>query len=402
MATLAHVALSEVREHWNIHPSAWHATLQKEGIDPKKAEEKLEISGVEIFFDESLTKEIPKEETKAPSLPHLLHDYGNVSIYYAPNPRVRNHLWIVLNRNVNHIREVAAEDAVQMQSTINKINVIFQEKFGIPHVNVARYEKPQESQPLSKWVIELLPPTSLDAFDVSQKVKDNHYMIVRKTDPFPAFDCKETIEKDIALWKQAFAENPERSTPSKIEKENTPREWILTSKNQTEAEKACLDCIYTALQEQNVPIQRTILRDPPPSPLLSVAKKTCAFCNDKVVSLQQIIESKHFRLLCNYKSPKNHSKLLIVSKRHIQSSTELTEEEVKDQHGFIQFIIQTLEEKKGLKTCSMLTQEGPLVGQTEPHTHMHLLIDSSALRSTCTISITQAKSRGLQMRLKLA
>ena len=378
--SMAHAGLSEIRECWTIHPSAWQDTLEKQGIDSEEAKEKLETEGVQIFFDESLTRASEREKTQELAFPSLLHDYGDVSIYYAPNPRVRNHLWIVLNREIGHIKEVTGKEAVLMQASINKVSEIFQKKFGVPHVNVARYEKPQQGQPLSKWVIELLPPTSFDSFDVLQKIKDNHYAILRKTNPFPAFDCPEIIEKDIAIWKQAFAENPERLTPSKAETENISKEWILTSKNHSEAEKACLDCIYTALQEQNVPIERTVLAEPLPSPLVSTTKKLCAFCECEVISLQQILETDHFRLLCNHKSPINPTKLLIVSKRHVQSSTELSEEEVKDQHELIQFVVQTLEEKKGLKTCSMLTQEGPLVGQTEPHTHMHLLIDFSPLQ----------------------
>jgi diadenosine tetraphosphate (Ap4A) HIT family hydrolase len=155
--------------------------------------------------------------------------------------------------------------------------------------------------------------------------------------------------------------------------------WIFASKNNGSADRKLIDCFSEALIDRGIPIKKSIFQ-PSLSENASVLKDKCAFCRKEVIDSQIIFETPFSYLLCNYKSRQNQFNFLITSVRHVQSITQLRQEEIQDFHRLTQLFLQILEQKFNKPRCAMLIQEGPLVGQTEPHVHMHVHVNPSDLR----------------------
>ena len=71
---------------------------------------------------------------------------------------------------------------------------------------------------------------------------------------------------------------------------------------------------------------------------------------------------------------------MIFPKRHVRSSEDLREDELKEQHGLVCRLIRFLEEEGHTSEVLLYTQDDPAVAQKVPHTHTHVMRMPEALK----------------------
>lgn len=374
---------ANVHECWTVFESSWDKELRKEGIDPVEAKKRLESNGVCVVFDDlpntqnvCLSKPISSE-----GYPYLLKDYGDTAVYYAPNPRVRHHLWVVLNRPADYWTEVSSEEALSLQATTNKIVDLLKERFQISDIAIARWNRVQERHFAHRVVIEILPPRLEypGAHHLLDKMESNFYVFLNRVYP-PTLSAPSQIEidTDVDSWKEAFQTHPERPSFSMSSESQTNFPWIHTKIAEKEGTQKLIDCFYTTLLEKGVPIERTVYGSPSSDPI-SVARSGCSLCRDTVISSQQIAETFFSRLLCNHKSSENRMSFLVLPKRHVKTSSQLRKEEIQDLHELTTRFLRVLREKVG-EEFTLLEQTGATVGQTQQHAHIHIHLPFSPLQ----------------------
>ncbi len=98
----------------------------------------------------------------------------------------------------------------------------------------------------------------------------------------------------------------------------------------------------------------------------------CPFCNQNIINKQKIYESENFWVLYNFR-PANKGQCLIVSKRHVNSLKELSDEELGEMIQLVKRISLKLEEYLKPIGFNYGFNEGLYSGQAIEHFHFHIL-----------------------------
>jgi diadenosine tetraphosphate (Ap4A) HIT family hydrolase len=109
----------------------------------------------------------------------------------------------------------------------------------------------------------------------------------------------------------------------------------------------------------------------------------CAFCNSKVINKQIVCVWKDIQILMGHKPCSPYGNFLILPKRH-QCAWDLTREEAIASFEAVIALKTMFLEKTGLSNWICYIQDGPAVGQTVPHTHIHFFILPDPLKSFVT------------------
>jgi len=371
-------------ETWTVPKEQWTSALKDAGVDPGYATDTLTKLGLVSFsFAEPQSPTLPAVFPPAvATAAELLKEEPQVSIYYAANARVRNHLWVVLNRPVHSLAEVKPEEAALLAATTNKVLGLLATKFHIPHAVVAQWNEAQPGNLADRFTIEIVPPRPETAhvLNVWDKIDSNHHVLFRgKYPPLLPAPTPEERAQDIAEWKAVLADASAFTFSEKVEGDPI-EDWTQVQTHRRKAAESMLDILHASLTEKGVKIERK-----PDSPLAAPdeivsPKKGCAFCRKPVIDSQKTYETELSYVFYNFKPAIPGAHFLIVPKRHIASYTGLTKEEVKDMHDLSVRLTQVLQEKFQRSDVKMYTQSGPPVGQTVPHSHMHLMLAPSPLR----------------------
>jgi histidine triad (HIT) family protein len=96
----------------------------------------------------------------------------------------------------------------------------------------------------------------------------------------------------------------------------------------------------------------------------------CAFCDSVVLNRQKFYEDDLVLALCTHK-PILPGHCLIVSKRHVERFEMLTDEEIQRIGQVIKKVDQAVRKVLGTSSYLLLQKNGPEVGQSVPHMHIH-------------------------------
>jgi diadenosine tetraphosphate (Ap4A) HIT family hydrolase len=114
---------------------------------------------------------------------------------------------------------------------------------------------------------------------------------------------------------------------------------------------------------------------------IQIDREKCAFCYPKVIQKQIVCEWKDVYLFMSHKPVSPYGNFLILPKRH-QCAWDLTPEETIASFELIVALKQVLQETTGCDDWVCYVQDGPSVGQTVPHTHIHFFIPPSPLKAS--------------------
>ena len=101
-------------------------------------------------------------------------------------------------------------------------------------------------------------------------------------------------------------------------------------------------------------------------------ENSCLFCEFATDRENIILENEHFYSRYDrYPVSKGHA--LIISKRHISSFFDLSDEEIKGFYALIKATRKTVVKKFQPCSFNIGINDGEMAGQTIPHLHIHLI-----------------------------
>ena len=381
MASIALAYAGPTKETWIVQEETWNAALDRAGMTAEYAKEVLARAQlVTLVFQDVVVGGAERVERERVRVgPVLLADEGVVSIYYAGNPRVRNHIWVVLNRPVGGLADVTEDEAACLRKTVNKVQGVLKDTFGIGHSVVAQWNERQFGQ--SGFTVAVIPPRgdSKDEHNLLDKVRCNNHVIFGGQRDCGAVSVEERAE-DVEAWRKALAEAPEREFSQQVG--NDPMVgWIQKQTHRIEAGEQLINWLYEILSEQGVSIERRVNAPIDVPDTFEAPKSGCAFCNREVVIASQLVyESEFCYVLYNFKPASPGAHFLILPKRHVRASADLREDEVRDMHNLAARLTKVLQEKTGRADVKMYIQDGSSVGKTVDHAHAHLMLTPSEVR----------------------
>jgi len=101
-------------------------------------------------------------------------------------------------------------------------------------------------------------------------------------------------------------------------------------------------------------------------------KQPCAFCDPIILQTHTFYQDDYVRCMCTHK-PIQPGHCLIVPKRHIERFEEASEEEIIAMGQAIKKINRAIQQVNGPSSYLILQKNGPEVGQTVPHVHVHYI-----------------------------
>jgi diadenosine tetraphosphate (Ap4A) HIT family hydrolase len=112
----------------------------------------------------------------------------------------------------------------------------------------------------------------------------------------------------------------------------------------------------------------------------------CPFCDKRRISISQIAQTCHWRIIHNLK-PMLPGHSLLTPKRHVERFDELNSDESAEIQGIISKANSIFARAFGATAFSLILQDGKAAGQSVPHLHLHITprkdgdIDSGRLYS---------------------
>lgn len=100
--------------------------------------------------------------------------------------------------------------------------------------------------------------------------------------------------------------------------------------------------------------------------------QNCPFCSDYIVKINIVLETRHFFLKWDA-YPVSAGHLLVIPKRHIETFSEMSDQEGHDWLKAILDGLRTVKEKYMPDGINMGLNEGKSAGQTIPHLHFHII-----------------------------
>ena len=372
-------------EVWTIDETQkreWQDFLAEQRISEDYLRDVFATGGAAIIQFGKIAPNQKCPEMAAPTLqnPRLLWSNDRVEVYMPSRPRVRHHLWVVLSRPVSSFSEVTSDEAVELQATVKKIQYFLRTVFETLTF-VVKWNHPQPGQLPGRFTIEVIPtrPESRTVFDALDKVECNEYILWR--DRFPASlpsSERDEIEQDEHDWSINLSEP---SPPFSNSQTGEPfEEWSIVKTRIAEKNKKLLDSIYRLISPTINMKREETTQEIPNEPGVILGKKSCPFCTQKILDSEKIFETPLSYLLYNYKPATHNGHFLLFPKRHVRSSENLREDEIRDLHQLTLRLIKVLEEKEQRFDLVEFTQDGPPVAQSVPHTHKHLLLTPEILR----------------------
>lgn len=107
-------------------------------------------------------------------------------------------------------------------------------------------------------------------------------------------------------------------------------------------------------------------------------QRGCVFCNKAILEAQEIDRVEDFRLMVNYK-PYSYPHFLLIPVKHEEQFFNLSDEMLGRMQAYLEDIVPKLNAHYTGSNFILFLQNGSAGGQTEPHTHIHLLRRPDAL-----------------------
>ncbi len=152
--------------------------------------------------------------------------------------------------------------------------------------------------------------------------------------------------------------------------------WTQKLTHHREALHQNLQSIHDTLAELGALIDGEM----PPLPIkedavheIQIDLDRCAFCNPKVIEKQIVCDWGDIQILMSHKPTSPSGNFLILPKRH-QCAWDLTKEEAIASFEAVIALKKLVLESAESNHWICYIQDGPAVGQTVPHTHIHFFL----------------------------
>lgn len=363
-----------VREEWTVSQPHYHAAIERSGMTAEYVETVLGKVGVALSYSNVKVEPLPCH----PGIfviptPHLIHQGDTASLYYAENGLGKNHMWVVLNRETKELSDVRGAEFLKMRAITNWVI----EKLN-QDVVVAYWNTPQLGHLENRFVIEIIPPKKSNTLNLYNKVQCHKWVQGRERfTHLPKMIDEVVTQKNVAEWKNQLPMGqitlPRQSDPE------SEIIWLCTQTRRGAAALNLVDEIFRKLCHHNAVVERNILSAGILLADVTHTQAGCAFCNPKVIENQLVADSKELYVLLNYK-PASEADFLIVPKRHVKSSKDLTIDEHLDMYIAAQHVTRVIKEMFGRTDIAIYFQDGMGVGQTVMHAHLHVTLQADPLR----------------------
>jgi len=293
----------------------------------------------------------------------LLWKGEKVSISLASAPLVPYHLWIeVAGRRT--LEECTEGEFQELYRAIWMCRKALRSEVGAQSFLIFATNSHRNGKG-SDWAgMEILPSLFGEVLDGNEKTLLNDYLfynrfLKRNDDSRPdrieairgAFSTLQVVCKEEHLqesWTQKI-QHPGESIYQCIE---TIHKELLASGALLEGEAPPLPPRDASILENRIDLQK------------------CAFCTPKVIQKQIVAEWKGIYILMSHKPVSPFGNFLVLPKRH-QCGWDPSPEEAALFFEAVCGVKRMLEKHVGGE-CILYVQDGPGVGQTVPHTHMHI------------------------------
>lgn len=98
----------------------------------------------------------------------------------------------------------------------------------------------------------------------------------------------------------------------------------------------------------------------------------CPFCDPAILEKQMVYEGKEAVVLYSL-TPMTKGNVLVIPRRHIDRFDDLSSSELLEIHALIAKMSKAFQDVYGLTDYFILQKNGWLAGQSEPHTHFHVV-----------------------------
>ena len=340
--------------------------ILEERLKPESSVEEL----LEVLKGEGIDVRFKEEEEP------LLWKGNRVSISLAASPFVPYHLWIGIEGK-RTMDECSKEDFEELYRSIWIARKALKMTTGSEGFLIFSTEKPRNGKG-SLWAgVELLPYLAKDSMDAKEKGELNGYMLYNDFPVRAVSQSRETVAAIRALLPTLKVE---------IEPEAPQSGWTQKLTHHREALHQSIGTIYDQITEWGALSSGAM----PPAPPMDdeilenrIDLYACAFCNPKVIARQIVSDWNEISLIMSHKPLSPFGNFLILPKRH-QCSWDLTPDESVSFFEAASAVKRMLVKRSGSDDCILYIQDGPGVGQTVPHTHMHIFIVPQRIKTALT------------------
>ncbi len=298
------------------------------------------------------------------------------SISLSPSPFAPYHLWIAIDGRQT-LDECTTDELEELYAAIWKARKALSDATGADGFMIFTTEEPRNGKGSPFVGVEIIP----SAFGGSQGVMDaveknalNEYVFYNR------FSVRNVSQLPEIMT--AIREKLQTVEPS-VQAEMPQGHWSQKLLHHKEALHQNLQTIHDILAQMGALIEGEM----PPAPLpeehvheIQIDLDKCPFCNPKVLEKQLVCDWKEVHVLMSHKPVSPYGNFLILPKRH-QCTWDLTKEEAAASFEAIIALKKMFLETVGSNHWICYIQDGPAVGQTVPHTHIHFYILPDPLRS---------------------
>jgi diadenosine tetraphosphate (Ap4A) HIT family hydrolase len=353
-------------------PSTWV-------IDRDKLEQHLPL-GVTV---DGLTTLLEKEgiAVKYEKTPNdILWRGKHVSITLSPAPFSPYHLWVSINDKTS-LDECTAEELTELYSAILISKKAISDVTGADGFMIFTTEQPRRGKENTSVGFEIIPSGfggSRGVMDAVTKNALNEYVFYNQGTTKKISYELEDIDK--------IRRNLQSLQPTVVKEEKLAKAWSQKLSRHNEALHHSLQSIYTYIRQTGALIEGEM-----PSPFTSeddileirINLDKCAFCNPKVINKQLVCSWKDIHILMSHKPISPYGNFLIIPKRH-QCAWDLTQKEALASFEAIISLKKYFNQSANSNNWICYIQDGPSVGQTVPHAHIHFFILPHPLKMAMT------------------
>jgi diadenosine tetraphosphate (Ap4A) HIT family hydrolase len=337
-----------------------------QGVTIEELVRVLEKEEIEVHF------EVPRDLT--------LWRGNCTSISLASTPFAPYHLWIAVEGR-NSLDECTQDELAELYATIWKGRKAVAETTGADSFMIFTTEQMRNGKGSSAVGVEIIPSGfsgSNGIMDAVEKIALNEYVFYNR---FPVRNISHSPEIIAAIREKLQTLQPSVSI------EMPQGHWSQKLLHHQEAFHQSLQSIYDVLAQTGALIEGVM----PARPIaeekvheIQIDLDKCAFCNPKVIEKQIVSDWKGIQILMSHKPTSPYGNFLILPKRH-QCAWDLTREEAVASFEAVIALKKMFLETIGSNDWICYVQDGPAVGQTVPHTHIHFYILPDPLKSAISV-----------------
>lgn len=361
LLAFAVVCLAEEANVWVLNRDVLEQRLPI-GVTVEELTQVLEKEGISVRFEQWADLTLWKGK--------------RVSISLAPSPFAPYHLWIAVG-GCRTLDACSAEDLAELYRAIWMGRKALADITGADGFMIVLTDQARNGKGSRAAGVEIIPSGfggSGGVMDAVEKNLLNEYAYYNR---FPCRNVSQCPETIAAIRAKLQILHPA------VQTEQPQGNWSQKLLRHTEALHQSLQSIHDVLAQFGALVEGEM----PSKPMqeekvheIQIDLHKCAFCNPKVIEKQIVCEWKGVYVLMSHKPVSPYGNFLILPKRH-QCALDLTEEEAAASFEAILALKKVLCSQTGSSDWICYIQDGPAVGQTVPHTHLHFFILPDPLKS---------------------